>query len=362
MSSVTREYDIGEYYRKILHDICYNSPKIRMYLCKKNEPSINQQILPQLKALSQTFIKIIYLIDLIELCFLYEIEQYKTQTSLSEAEQQDKNACESLYWQLHNIKMSFRKSQSYISSIRLQFESLSFSSQSNVKQAVEHMIRVHNTRCNEIFQRCLLDFVLQSILRPYWIHLNSKRIDLQTDMLNHVHIGAQNWNELQQKFQPYLQKIITFAETSGKTTYKIVRQEEWLATIKKRNHQKEIHKQKQKERQAQRYIDQIQRFCKKQEQSYQNTFKTGHQHFIIQQILQHPKYDKNAKTCCYLACLCKGESGPRVFQYYDSDKLTRYQKELHTFFFDPDETEIKKAKEHALTFPDVKAVDCITVY
>lgn len=363
MSNATRPYDIAHYYDNILRNIHSDSPESRKYWSKPDEPSINEEAKKLIQYALDRQHEIIYQIVLLEQCFDYEIKQYDNKTNQSDIEKHDRETCHSLRWQLWNIEQSFRKSSRFFKCIEDRMNQHNFAASSNVLKAVKHSVKKQTERCKNIFKQCLMDYVLKSIFRPYYIyHLSKHQIHLTDDIKEHtLSITPHSYEELIEKFEPYIQHIADYAEQSGKTNYKDIRMEEYDKMVEKRQKIKESKKQEQQEKRQQQFEERLHKFCIQKEQSYYNQRNIKQKTIqIATHITKQSNYDKNARNCCAIACLCKPEKGTSYFRYYDKTSLQSRITSINTFFFD--NKDLAEALEHAKTLPDVKAVDSILIY
>lgn len=361
MSHTLKAYEIGQYYDEIMNNIIKQKPICRNYFCQKNEPNVNQILQEELSKVIDRMHETIYKIITVEYCFQHEMDRYDKQETLSDIDKIDYQACKGCRWQLWNIEHSFRKTQCYLKGLKYKLSKMNISVNSPVLRAIRYECKKCYTRCKDCFQNVITEYILKSIMRPYYIHITNKGIDLTEEIKKHTLPKApSSYEELLAKFEPYINYIVAFGEKSGKTVYKSIRIEEFQKNQAYIDQTKERRKQEKEAKTQEQYKERIQKFCIQRETVYDKKRKDGKQHPIFSQLMKADNYDKQAKTCCIIVCLCKPEKGNAYYRYYDTNCLRAYSQEITTFFFD--NIGIQDAITKCYTYPDVKAVDSIRIY
>lgn len=353
-------YDTVHRYDNILKNILSQNRYFAKYICNKQEPSINEQALPLLDTLLQQLQKTITEIHMLERCFLYEYNYYQQQTELSNIDKLDAQACKSKRWQLHRIKTSFIETQNYVICIQRTFQNFHISTKSPVLQAVRYLYKKQSTRCQNIHDHVLCEYILVSMYRPYYLyHLKQQKSLIDTDIQTSMRYGySVKHQHAYNSMQPYIEKVAIFASMSGKENYKHVRIQEYQDHLDKLAQQKaEKQAQTIMEKQKQ-YQQRLAKFCISREQTYQN--QPWHSKPILAKLVQHPDYTVDANNCCIIACLCKPKTGNCYFAYYNSHQLTRRMSDIQSFFFE--KKNLEACIQECYSFPDVQAVDTISLY
>lgn len=360
--TATIAYDISYRYSQILKAIHGETKKMNAYLCKDGEPSVNEQMVELLNKTIQNLYDTICQITVVLQCFDYEIEQYDRKPVLSQEEEQDRETCRVLRWQLWKIEQSFRNTRIFLNSIRRRCKKYRFSANTEVLKAVIHACKNQDNRCRDCFQNVIREYVLKSILRPYYINLVNSGGNFRKDIREQVGDAyVESYEEHKEKYAPYIRRIAEFAEQSGKKTYRSVRQEEWEEIEKRRKRGKERQKAETAKKREHQYQERMEKFCREKEQSYHNRISVnGASISIMSQALRHPNYTPEKKVCCYIACLIKPEKGAAYFRYLGRNGFCRLLSEIDEFFFDGEG--VSEAVEVCRSYPNVKAVGTIRVY
>ena len=347
-------------YDEILRNVLSKNRYFVTYLCDEQEPNINEQALTILHALLIPLRKTITEIHMLERCFAYEYQYYQQQTTLSDTDMIDAQACKSNRWQLYHIRTSFVNTQKYVLRLCHVLELFPISNQSPVLAAIRSIYKKHSTRCQNIHDHVLYDYILVSLYRPYYLyHLKQQKSLIDTDIqMSMQHAYVPKYQHERSSMQPYIEKVAIFASMSGKDNYKQLRIQEYKDHLEKLAQQKAEKQACTKITKQQQYQQRLAKFCMERERTYQN--QPWHSKPIFAQMVQHPDYTTQAKNCCIVVCLCKPKTGNYYFAYYNNHQLTRRMSYVQTFFFD--QKNVDACIKECYTLPDVQAVDTISLY
>lgn len=358
----TIAYDTSYRYSQILKAIHGETRRMESYLCKDGEPSINEKMEELLNKTIQNLYDTICQITVVLQCFDYEMEQYDRKPALSEEEKRDRETCRVLRWQLWKIEQSFRNTRIFLNSIRRRCKKYRFSANTEVLKAVIHACKNQDNRCKDCFRNVIMEYMLKSMLRPYYINLVNSGGNFRKDIREQVGDAyVETYEEHKQKYAPYIRRIAEFAEKSGNDTYRNIRKEEWGQIEERREQGAKRRKAEAAKKREHQYQERMEKFCREKEQSYHNRISVNGVNIpIISQALRHPDHTPEKKVCYYIACLIKPEKGAAYFRYLGRNGLCRLLSEIDEFFFDGEG--VSKAVEACRSYPDVKAVGTVRVY
>lgn len=359
-------YDIVHEYRTLLYDLNYRPSRIRQYLCQNDEPDCAEDIKRLITQTQKEIHAFLCKTEVIYLCFKYEINEYKTKNEsegLSSEEKDDLNCLTDLRAQLYQIIDSFIKTKQFIKIIYRKSKAYKFPKNGKIYKAIKHTCKKHNIRAHDCFNNMVMDYLLKSIYRPYYMHITNKGIHMIDDMADYINTDYGIPYEKQVKnLTPYIQKAITFAKESGKTNYKTVRIREYIENSQKREKELERKKQELNAKQQQRYEDRLKKLAIEKEQTAHRCRKNGHitSSPVLNAMAKEPDFHNDIDTVEIIAVIHKPEVGMYKIMYLTKNGLTTYYRKVDRFFFD--KKGLNEAIEELKKIPEIKAIETIKIY
>lgn len=354
--------DVVWEYEKTLNAFRYKNKYMELYICKtNNEPCGNDRILHNVSIALRKVKECLHKINVVLECFDYELNQYNKTNTLTEEEAADCETVKSRRWQLFRITKSFAETHKFLSDIEKQCKEYRFPKNGTYEKAAAYACKKHIERCRNCFDNIIKDYIMSSMLRPYYLHLMNHNIKFLDDIIRHFPVNDYiNHEQAHERLKPYIEMIANFDPTC--TSYKDARKEDSKRLDAKQAAIEKTTRAEQERKQQLRYEERLTKLATGIEQTIllkRNGIKKGTNQ-LLKNMNKHPDFSNSAKHGSAVCCLIKPETGRSVIHYLTSKGLTTNTREVDAFFFD--DKSLHAAMERCRLYPNVKAVDSIRVF
>lgn len=362
MKLPTYAADVVWEYEKTLNAFRYKNKYMGLYICKtNNEPCGNDRILHNVSIALRKVKECIHKINVILECFDYELNQYDAKSTRTEEEADDYDTVKSRRWQLFRILKSFIETHDFLSNIEKQCKEYRFPKNGTYEKAATYACKKHIERCKNCFHNVITDYIMSSILRPYYLYLKNNNINFLDDINKYFPIGNyMNHEQAHDKLKPYIQMIADFDPSC--TSYKNARKEDRKRLDARQAAIEESKRAEREERQQLQYEEKLTKLATGIEQTIllkRNGIRKG-TNWLLNNVSKHPDFSNSAKQGSVICCLIKPETGRSVIRYMTSKGLVSHPRDVDMFFFN-DES-LHETMEQCRSYENVKAVDSIRVF